>query len=160
MKNLDRLENSEWLESFAKDTISDITFNLYRTFSSDEEIHEFWNKFSDFYHISCSPFDETIENRRDIHEIYDILKRSQHMAEWHHLEILIGKYSDETMERAKKATEEKRKEYEWTNIIIWDPKSYMYLVWFFWGSSWRTAQYVINEIKNYFPEKFKEVKLI
>lgn len=51
-----------------------------------------------------------------------------HMANGHPLQILIGKYSDESMENARRITEKMRKEYEWMWITVWDPKAYMYLV--------------------------------
>jgi hypothetical protein len=75
------------------------------------------------------------------------------------LEILIGKYSEESMAKARKITEEKRKEYEWMWFKIWDPKEYMYLVWFFGGTTWRTNQYIIKEIKDMFPGKLRVIKV-
>jgi hypothetical protein len=71
---------------------------------------------------------------------------------------LIGKYSEESMAKARKITEEKRKEYEWMWFTIWDPKEYIYLVWFFGGTTWRTNQYIIKEIKDMFPDKWRVIK--
>lgn len=48
----------------------------------------------------------------NVPEIYEILKRYEHTANGHPLEILIGKYSEESMEKARKITEERRKEFE------------------------------------------------
>jgi len=45
--------------------------------------------------------------------LYNILQRcSYHMQNLYPLEILIGKYSEESMAKAKKITEERRKEFE------------------------------------------------
>jgi hypothetical protein len=63
------------------------------------------------------------------------------------------------MEKARKMTEEKRKEYEWTWIIVRDPDSYVYFAWCFGGSTWRGNQEVIRKIRNIFPDKVKEMKL-
>ena len=81
------------------------------------------------------------------------------MANWFPLEILIGKYSDESMGKARKITEEKRKEFEWSGIFVCDPKEYMYLIGFFGGTSWRTNQFIIKEIRDMFPDKVKCVKI-
>ena len=81
------------------------------------------------------------------------------MAEGRPLEILIWKYNEESMAKARKITEEKRKEYEWMWFTIWDPKEYMYLVWFFGGTTWRTNQYIIKEIRDMFPDKLKVLKV-
>ena len=80
-----------------------------------------------------------------------------YMANGHPLQILIGKYSEESMEKARKITEEKRKEYEWMGIAIWDPKSYMYLVGFFGGTSWRNNEKIIK-IRQAFPDKIRVIK--
>jgi len=159
MKGLDKLENAEWLESFSHENASDMTFNLYNTLSSDEKIEEFWNKCSDFYHINCFPFDEWLEEWKDIPDIYNVLDQFAHTANGFPLDILICKFNDKSMEEAKRLTEEFRKQYEWTSITIKDPNSYAYMVWFFWGSTWRTAQYIIKELKNRFSNKFRELKV-
>ena len=157
-KNIEK-RKIEWLESFTRDRSNDISFDLYKNFTdSEENLKKYWEAFSDFYYISCAPFDETIDQWKNVPEIYAILKRSVHMANGHPLEILIGKYSEESMAKARKITEEKRKEYEWMWFTIWDPKEYMYLVWFFGGTTWRTNQYLIKEIKDMFPDKLRIIK--
>ena len=149
----------EWLESFNMDTSNDISFDLYKNFAdSKESLRKYWEAFSDFYYISCTPFKNDMENWKDIPEIYDILKRCMHMTNGHPLEILIWKYSEESMERARKITEEKRKEFEWMGFAVWDPKAYMYLVWFFGGTTWRTNEEIIREIREMFPDKVKIIK--
>ena len=150
----------EWLANFKKEDSSDISFDLYRNFSdSEDSLKKYWEMFSDFYYISCSPFGGNIEKWKNTPEIYEILKRYEHTANWHHLEVLIGKYREDAMEKARKITEEKRKEFEWTAVIIWDPKSYMHIVGFFWWTSWRNNQELIREIRNMFADKVKQFKL-
>ena len=52
----------EWLESFNTNTTNDISFDLYKNFAdSKENLRKYWEAFSDFYYISCAPFDETID---------------------------------------------------------------------------------------------------
>ena len=72
---------------------------------------------------------------------------------------MIGKYSEESMVRARKVTEENRKEFEWMWLTVWDPKEYMHLVGFFGWSSWRNNQWVIEMIKKMFPDKIKRIKM-
>lgn len=155
---IDGLKNAEWLEWFNEDTSYYGSSDLYNTLCFDEEIKEFCGKFSDFYYIVCSPFDREIEEWIDYPEIYSILKKCQHMAEDQPLEILIGKFNEDSMKAARIMTEKRRKESEWSGVIIWDPASYNYLVWYFWGSGWRWAQDIIHRIKKMFPEKVKELK--
>ncbi len=80
------------------------------------------------------------------------------MANGFPLEILVWKYSEKSMDKARKITEEKRREFEWAGIIVWDPKEYVYLVWFFGWTTWRTNQYIIREIRDMFPDKVKQIK--
>ena len=154
-----KMRTIEWLEKFSVRNSNDISFDLYKNFTdSDESLKKYWDAFSDFYYISCAPFDKSIDQWKNVPEIYAILKRSIHMANGFPLEILIWKYSHESMDKARKITEERRKEFEWTGIVVWDPKEYMYLVGFFGGTSWRTNQYIIKEIKEAFPDKWRVIK--
>ena len=66
MRGFDRLENAEWLESFSRWNSSDMTFNLYNTLTSDEDIKNFWEKCSDLYYFSCFPFDESLEKWKEV----------------------------------------------------------------------------------------------
>lgn len=150
----------ERLGSFTREASNDISFDLYKNFAdSDENLKKYWEAFSDFFYISCAPFDESIEEWKNVPEIYEILKRSEHMANGFPLEILIWKYSEESMDKARKITEEKRKEYEWMWFTIWDPKEYVYIVGFFGGTTWRTNQYIIKKFRDMFPDKVKEINL-
>ena len=150
----------EWLENFTREESNDISFDLYKNFASSEEsLKKYWEAFSDFYYISCLPFDDSIDQRKDVPEIYDILKRSVHMSNGFPLEILIWKYSEESMERARIITEQKRKEFEWLWLKVWDPKSYMHIIWFFWWTTWRNNEEIIREIRQAFPDKVKVIKI-
>ena len=81
MKNNHENREIEWLKSFRISDSNDISFDLYKNFSeSEESLKNFWETFSDFYYISCAPFKKSIEQWKDIPEIYEILKRSIHMA--------------------------------------------------------------------------------
>ena len=149
----------EWLETFTRNVSNDISFDLYKNFADSEEtLRKYWEAFSDFYYISCVPFDKSIEEWKNVPEIYEILKRSEHMANGYPLEILIWKYSEESMAKAKKITEEKRKEYEWMWFTIWEPKEYMYILGFFWWTTWRNNQEIIRRIRDAFPDKVKKIE--
>ena len=75
----------EWLESFNRNTTNDISFDLYKNFTdSEENLRKYWEAFSDFYYISCAPFDKSIDQWKNVPEIYNILKRSEHMANGFH----------------------------------------------------------------------------
>ena len=147
-------KNLDW---FSLENSNNLSFQIYDWLVSDENIIErFWDSFSDFYYISCSPY--KIEEWKNEPEIYRILQRCKHMADNYPLEILIGKYSEEAMSKAKKITQIKRKEFEWSWIIVLDPKQYIYIVWFFWWTSGRNNQYIIEQIKKNYPYKFWELK--
>lgn len=160
MSWIKRREDIDWLKSFHWENSYDRSFDLYNTFTnSEEELKKFWDMFSDFYYISCPAFKETIDQWKNMPEIHKILERYAHTANGRPLEILIGKYSEETIAKALKIAEDKRKELEWTWIIVHDPKHYIYIIWFFWGTTWRTNEYIIWEIKKIFPDKINEIKI-
>lgn len=85
---VDKLENAEWLEDFNSNTWADYSFNLYSTLNSDEQIEEFWERCSEFYFLSVFPYDSEVEKWKDVPELYEIINRLIHWAEWHSLEIL------------------------------------------------------------------------
>ena len=155
-------ENENWLDRFNMENSRDATFDIYDTLNRDKKyeqaLKEHCSHFSDIYYIRCFPF--SIDQRKDYPKIYDILKRYEHTANGHPLEILIWKYSDETMQRARKITEENRKRYEDMWFTVWDPKEYQHMIWFFWGTSWRICEEVIKDVKKVAPDKIKllEVK--
>ena len=141
----------EDLKSFNEENSNYISFDLYKNFINSElNFEKFWEGFSDFYYIICAPFDKSIAQRKNISEIHKILVRSVHIAEGHPLEILIWKYSEESMKKARKFAEE----HKW----ICNPKEYMYLIGFYGDSTWRANQYFIKKIRDMFPDKIRVLK--
>lgn len=159
MKNSEWIKTIEWLESFKREYANDITSDLYKNFmNSDEELYKFCDAFSDFYYLSCTAFDNDLKRWEKFPEIHTILQRSKHMADWHPLKVLIWKYSEEYMAKARKITEEMRQseEYEW--LKIWDPYPYLLIIWYFWWTAGRNNEYAIDKIRNTFPDKVKVIK--
>ena len=150
-------ENSlEWIKKFKTEEANDCSFNLFNDLSLweyDEAVECLWNKFSNMYYIACSPF--AIENWKDHSEIYNLLKSYAHTAEWRTFEVLIGEYNQETMNEMAKKNEELKKKYGWINVA--DSKRYMFIVWFYWWTAWRTIQYIIEKFKKIFPDRIKTI---
>ena len=147
-----------WLKWFNKESSFDTTFDLYSTLkpsSINEQVESIWNKLSNIYLITCSPF--KIDDWKNIKDIYDILKRYEDKAEWRTLELLIWEYNDEAMNDVYVKTEELKKQYEWQWIEIRDPKKYMYMIGYYWWTSWRTIQEIIKVFKQKFPNKIKNI---
>ncbi len=145
---------NNFVDNFNWESSRDASFDLYNNFrlqDFENSVNIIWNKFSEIYYISCSPFN--IETWESHPGIYEILKRYKHTAEWRPLEILIWVYNQETIDDMNKRAEELRKLYD----NVEDPKKYMHIVWFFWWTSWRTIQVIINEFKKQFPEKIKTI---
>ena len=92
IKNLS--ESDLNLPDFELDKIRDETWNyIFENFSRDEgKLQEFVDKFDDIYYLSVHP--QEIEKYKDNPTIYEILKRYQHTAEWHKLEIMIFKMKE------------------------------------------------------------------
>jgi hypothetical protein len=67
------------------------------------------DKFDDIYYLSVHP--QEIEKYKDNPTIYEILKRYQHTAEWHKLEIMIFKMKEFSEEQKQEAFERLRKIY-------------------------------------------------
>lgn len=101
-----------------------------------------------------------IEKWKEMPGIYNILEKCNYdMVEGHPIEILIWKYSEESMGKVRKITEEMRKEFEWIGFEIWKPKSYAYFIGFSWWTQWRTNQEIIRKIREMFPNKVKVINL-
>ena len=150
--------NIEWIKNFKNEASVDQSFELFNNISLwdyDEAVEHLWNKFSNMYYIACSPF--AIDKWKDNAEIYRILERYAHTAEWRTFEILIGEYNEESMNEMIARTEELKKELEGLDIQFEDPKKYMFIVWFYWWSSWRNIQYIIEKFKKIFPDRIKTI---
>ena len=148
--------NLDWIKNFNSEASDDRSFDLFNNISHweyDEAIERLWNKFSNMYYIACSPF--AIDTRKDQPEIYNILKSYAHTAEWRTFELLIWEYNQETINQMSARNEELKKKYEWINVA--DPKKYMFIVWFYWWTAWRTIQYIIEKFKKIFPDRIKTI---
>lgn len=150
IKNLS--ESDLNLPDFELDKIRDETWNyIFENFSRDEgKLQEFVDKFDDIYYLSVHP--QEIEKYKDNPTIYEILKRYQHTAEWHKLEIMIFKMKEFSEEQKQEAFERLRKIYPWLNIKLDDTK-YQYVVGYYWWTAWRSNSYYMNEIKKIYPVK-------
>lgn len=159
---------NESLEKFTQwNSINSTTDDLYKT------LNELWIKerskrFSDIYLIKYLPKynrDENFEKSKfkpvewfdKYPEIKEILERYQHTADNAELKLLICKYSEETMEKARKFTEEMRTKYEDLSQKIKDPAEFTYFVWYFWGTAWRWNLACIEEILKTIPERIQEI---
>ena len=148
--------NLDWIKNFNSEASDDRSFDLFNNISLweyNEAIERLWNKFSNMYYIACSPF--AIETRKDYPEIYNILKSYAHTAEWRTFELLIWEYNQETIDQMIARNEELKKKYGWINVA--DPKRYMFIVWFYWWTSWRTIQYIIEKFKKIFPDRIRTI---
>ncbi len=150
IKNLS--ESDLNLPDFELDKIRDETWNyIFENFSRDEgKLQEFVDKFDDIYYLSVHP--QEIEKYKDNPTIYEILKRYQHTAEWHKLEIMIFKMKEFSEEQKQEAFERLRKIYPWLDIKLDDTK-YQYVVGYYWWTAWRSNSYYMNEIKKIYPVK-------
>ena len=153
---MDKIENSSELDlnlpDFEFGKIRDETWSyIFENFSRDEDkLQEFVNKFDDIYYLSVHP--QEIEKYKDNPTIYGILKRYQHTAEWHKLELMIFKMKEFSEEQKLEALERLRKMYPWLDIKLDDTK-YQYVVGYYWWTAWRSNSYYMNEIKKIYPVK-------
>lgn len=151
-------EFPESLNTFKQKESHDATFELYNTLREKnqlDDLTEFCNYFKNIFYIRC--FDFKIDDRKDYPEIYTILKRYEHTANWQALELLIWEFNEESMARARKKTEEYRGIYEPMWIKVNDPMKYQHIIGFFWWSSWRACQEIIRDLKQYHPDKITRI---
>jgi len=141
----EKLENLGNLGKIRDETWSYIFEWIY---FDEEKLKEFLKKFSDIYYLSVNPFE--IEKYKDNPAIYEILKRYEHWAEYRKLEVMLFKLKEISEEEKQKILEKLRKEFEWMNIKLDDTK-YVYIVWYFWWTSWRTNSAYMEEIKKIYP---------
>ena len=133
--------------------IRDETYgNIFNELSYDWEIQKKYieSKFDDIYYLSVSPND--IEKYADNPAIYEILKRYEHTAERHKLELMIFKFKKLSEEQRQEILERLKKEYEWLEIKL-DESRYWYVVWYFGWSQWRWNSSYMEEIKKIYPVK-------
>ncbi len=86
-KNIQNLTNSDLFDS--------LLFND----KSEGLLDKLNQNYSDFYYISVSP--NEIDKYKWNEIVYSILKQYQHTAESRNLELLILKYNDETLSKAR-----------------------------------------------------------
>lgn len=122
---------------------SDLFNNLLFNDKNEELLDKLKQNYSDFYYISVSP--NEIDKYRWNEIIYSILKQYQHTAESRNLELLILKYNDKTIAKTR-ANIKKLQEQYW-DMISGDMINYSFVVWVFWGSTWRKRKTIINEIR-------------
>lgn len=153
---MDKIKNSSEIELILPDfelgKIRDETWSyIFENFSRDEDkLQEFVNKFDDIYYLSTYP--QEIEKYKDNPTIYDILKRYQHTAEWHKLELMIFKLKEISEEKKQEALEKLRAMYPWMDIKL-DDIRYQYIVGYYWWTAWRTNSYYMEQIKTIYPVK-------
>ncbi len=143
----------EALPEFEIWKIRDETYgNIFNELSYDGEIQKEYieNKFDDIFYLSVSPQD--IEKYADNQAIYEILKRYEHTAERHRLELMIFKFKELSEEKRQEILERLKREYEWIEIKLDDSK-YWYVVWYFGWSQWRWNSSYMEEIKKIYPVK-------
>jgi hypothetical protein len=135
-------------------TNSDLFDNLLFNDKSKELLDKLKQNYSDFYYISVFP--NEIDKYRWNEIIYNIFKQYKHTAENRNLELLILKYSDETVFKARKNIKKLQEQY-W-DIISGDIINYSFIVWFLWGSAWRKWKEIINEIRKNIDVKDLTIK--
>lgn len=105
---------------------------LCNTLNNDESIQQFWERCSEFYHLSFFAHPTELEKWIDTPKVYNILKWVMKKASWYTVDLVICKWENKNMDT--------------------------YIVWYFGSGEWRTAKSVISELKRKFPEKFRELK--
>lgn len=133
------------LPDFSTETISMQTSDeLFWNLKESDSIKDFiLKRFNEIYYIQIYPkdFSRNIWNER----INDIIRRYQHYAEFYPIDIMLFKLNEKSLDQAKNIYEEMKVKY-WDVISISKTKR-IYIVWFFWWTTWRNNQAFIDKIK-------------
>lgn len=149
--NTELTQKIEDLQGFEIGKIRDETWSyIFQNLHDEERLKEFSDKFDDIFYLSVFPTE--IEQYEYNPVIYEILKRYEHTAEWHNLEIMIFKMKEASEEEKQEALEKLKTMYPWLNVQLDDTK-YQYIVGYFGWTAWRTNSYYMEEIKKIYPVK-------
>ena len=149
-------ERKNWFNELSLRDVSSDLYNTLKPSEINEKVEHMWNRFSRIHYITCSPF--RIDDWKKYPEIYGILEKYKHTAEWRPLEILIWEYSDEVMAEILVKNNELKEQNESLWIQIEEQQKYVYMVWYYWWSLWRTIQAVIEVFKKTFKDKIITMK--
>ena len=144
-----KIDDLRWFEiaKVRDETWSYIFEGLY---DDSKKLKEFLDKFDDIYYLSVSP--REIEKYKNNAVIYNILKRYEHTAEWHNLELMIFKMKELSEEQKQEALRRAMEMYPWWDIKI-DETNYLFIVWYFGWTAWRTNSYYMEQIMKLYPVK-------
>lgn len=126
------------------------TSYIFQNLNDEKSLKEFTDKFDDIFYLSLHP--SNIEEYKSNPAIYEILKRYEHTAERHKLEIMIFKMKEVSEEQKQETLNRFKKMYPELDIKL-DESKYQYIVGYFGGTAWRTNSYYMEEIKKIYPVK-------
>lgn len=143
------------LPDFSTETLSmQSSDELFQNLKESDSIKDFLNqKFDEIYYIQVNPQDFSHDTWNKI--INDIIKRYQHYAEIYPIDIMLFKLNNESLSQAKKVYEEMKVKYG--DIITMSKTKRIYIVWFFWWTSWRINQAFIDQIKSELWDKITKL---
>lgn len=133
------------LPDFSKETLFMKTSDeLFWNLKESDSLKDFLEKeFDKICYIQIHPKDFGRNTWNEI--LDDIIKKYLNYAEHLPIDIMFFKLNEQSLTQAEKIYEE-MKDKHWDIIVMSETKR-MYMVWFFWWTSWRTNQTFINQIK-------------
>ena len=126
------------------------TSYIFQNLNDEKSLKEFTDKFDDIFYLSLHP--SNIEEYKSNPAIYEILKRYEHTAERHKLEIMIFKMKEISEEQKQETLNRFKKMYPELDIKL-DETKYQYIVGYFGWTAWRTNSSYMEEIKKIYPVK-------
>ncbi len=123
--------------------------SLFGVLWNSEDIKEkILKTFDDIYLLDVAP--DEIDKYKWNKDVYNILKHYVHnnAAENMNLQIMFFKINKSWLSNMKELYT-KYKEELW-DMLVENKSKYYIIIWYFGGSTWRTNQYVIEEIKQKF----------
>lgn len=126
------------------------TSYIFQNLNDEKSLKEFTDKFDDIFYLSLHP--SNIEEYKSNPAIYEILKRYEHTAERHKLEIMIFKMKEISEEQKQETLNRFKKIYPELDIKL-DETKYQYIVGYFGWTAWRTNSSYMEEIKKIYPVK-------
>ncbi|MFZ2151385.1 MAG: hypothetical protein WAZ12_01150 [Candidatus Absconditicoccaceae bacterium] len=143
------------LPDFSSETLSDKTATeLFSTLQESDSLKDFLDaRFDDICYLQINPNDPSQYASNPI--INDIVTRHIRYAEYHPIEIMFFKINENTLNKAQQTYEEMKLKYG--DMIEMNKTKRVYIVGFFGGTSGRTNQYFIDQIKSQLPVKIMKI---
>lgn len=145
---MNNLNNLTTMDNLNKNNIANMaTSDIFETFLWDFDyfLRYIQETCSNLYYIST--YSNKIDDYKDNPAVFNILKQYQDKSDYEDLELLIFQHNPESINRTKEKIQELKSVHG--DIISGNVIEYSFIVGYDKGSSWRSAKWLIDNLKKH-----------